>query len=337
MARTSGSPTKRSTTERSRRASPRTIPALDLRPAKGHGFGPLDADLVVAALDDFAPTAIQESSDSIRVFFRAAGERELASTGMRKSRIGGKLHLSPVDVEDEDWARRSQRGLRPVRIGRIVIVPTVASADLPRAAGGQPHARHSPGREKSRAGHARSEAPRRNGRARMTLVIEPSTGFGTGHHATTQLCLEALQTLKLQGRSVLDVGTGSGILALAAARLGAKQVLGIDNDPDAMRAARKNRRLNKHPRVRFTLGDLLSTTLPAADVVTANLTGAQLARASDRLAGAVRPGGTLIVSGVLTEEVGPVRDSFRSLRFAWRRKKGEWAAIGFNRSPRSKV
>lgn len=171
----------------------------------------------------------------------------------------------------------------------------------------------------------------------MVLVIEPSTGFGTGHHATTRLCLEALQTLKLQGLSVLDVGTGSGILALAATLLGAKRVLGVDNDPDAIRAALENRRLNDIRQVRFRLADLLSTTLPVADVVTANLTGAQLVRASDRLAGAVRPGGTLIVSGVLTEEVDAVRESFRSLRMAWRRRRGEWAAIGFNRSSRLKV
>jgi ribosomal protein L11 methylase PrmA len=337
MARTPAAPTTPSTSEASRSSGKRTVPALDLRPASGRWFGPLDKDLILAALDDFGPTALQESPDSIRAFFRGAGERERASMGMREGRIGGRLHLSSVDVEDDDWARRSQRGLRPVQVGRFLIAPTLASSSRLRVADHQRAVTHSSGRERSRARGKKSKARSKPRLASLALVIEPSTGFGTGHHATTRLCLEALQRLKLQRLSVLDVGTGSGILALAATLLGAERVLGVDNDPDAIRAALENRRLNKLRQVRFRLADLLSAALPVADVVTANLTGPQLVRASDRLASAVRPGGTLIVSGVLNEEIGHVCESFGSMQVAWRRRRGEWAAIGFNRSPRPKV
>ncbi len=214
-----------------------------------------------AAIDDFSPTALEERTDSIRVFFSTTSARDNA-----QSALAPEFQVAAIDVPDEDWARRSQADLQPVTVGRLTISPRVtASSDV--------------------------------------IVITPSMGFGTGHHATTRLCLAALQTLDLSNASVLDVGTGSGVLAIAADRLGAARAIGIDHDQDAVQAARENLALNPTARrVSFAVADLRTTALPRAGVVTANLTGALLMETAADLLGAVEDSGTLIVSGLLASE-----------------------------------
>jgi ribosomal protein L11 methyltransferase len=153
-------------------------------------------------------------------------------------------------------------------------------------------------------------------------------GFGTGHHATTRLCLAALQAVDVSGREVLDVGTGSGVLAIAADRLGAARAVGLDYDADAIQSARENLALNPDAgRVTFELVDLTASALPPADIVTANLTGALLVRAAAALAAAVRPGGTLILSGLLAHERDEVRRAFEELAVIWEREEDGWVGI----------
>jgi ribosomal protein L11 methyltransferase len=153
-------------------------------------------------------------------------------------------------------------------------------------------------------------------------------GFGTGHHATTRLCLAALQELDLEGAAVLDVGTGSGILAIAAVSLGARHAHAIDHDPDAVQSAQENLALNPGVgSVTIAIADLDATRLPESDVVTANLTGAVLIRYADPLIGAVKPGGTLIVSGILAPEEDLVRRAFATASLVDRRQEDEWACL----------
>jgi len=161
------------------------------------------------------------------------------------------------------------------------------------------------------------------------IVIEPSMGFGTGHHATTRLCLRALQEMDLTGAEVLDVGTGSGVLAIAACRLGARRATGIDNDADAIRSANDNLQLNAGAGdVNFVLADLaVWLDGPRADVVTANLTGAVLERAATLILATARPGGTLILSGLLTPEQPAVLAAFEAARFADAFDEDGWAAL----------
>jgi len=157
-------------------------------------------------------------------------------------------------------------------------------------------------------------------------------GFGTGHHATTRLCLAALQSFDLRGKFVLDVGTGSGLLAIAASTLGATRALGIDDDADAIQAARENVDANGVTNVELVIADLMNDDLPLADVVLANLTGALLIRAAGRLVTAVRPGGVLILSGILASEGAEVRGAFANQRMLSDVKErqeeaDEWLAI----------
>ncbi len=153
-------------------------------------------------------------------------------------------------------------------------------------------------------------------------------GFGTGHHATTRLCLAALQELDLTDAFVLDVGTGSGVLAIAADRLGARGALGIDLDPDAIQSARENLELNLDVRhVDFEVADVAVAELPQADVVTANLTGALLIRSAGALLGAVRRGGTLIVSGLLAHERDDVVEALAPAAIVWEQEEDGWVGL----------
>jgi ribosomal protein L11 methyltransferase len=287
----------------------RLFPALDIAEAD---------DLVLAALDDFSPTAIEERDAGIRVFFATREHRDQA----REQLTGRQVTAVPVDVPDDDWAARSQQNLTPITVGRITIVPDAASripADT-RSASTDPQ---SPIPAPDAAPDAGSPA----------IVIEPSMGFGTGHHATTRLCLAAMQTLDLRGSVVLDVGTGSGILAIASARLGASRVHAIDVDADAVECARGNLVLNPDARnVTVAIADLSAVTLPISDVVLANLTGATLVRSAGRLLAAAGSEGTLILSGVLAVEEDHVRAAFADAECVRRDQQDEWICLMMKKS-----
>jgi ribosomal protein L11 methyltransferase len=280
-----------------------TYPALDLRFVPGPGAGSLQ-DFLYAELDAFEPLAIQEheSGDGWRVFFRTRAQRNAARAALRAEFRNALVDLSPVDVPDEDWARRSQANLKAVRAGRIVVAPPW---DVPT--------------EDSRTPGAERRTPD------TLIVIEPSTGFGTGHHATTRLCLELLQELDVIGRRVIDVGTGSGVLAIAAAKLGAASVLALDNDSDALRSARENVARNGVD-VDVREGDLARLDAPAADIVLANLTSAVLRRLAGSLTRLAAPDGAVILSGFAPDESPGILSDY-ALAPVKQTREGEWAAI----------
>jgi ribosomal protein L11 methyltransferase len=152
-------------------------------------------------------------------------------------------------------------------------------------------------------------------------------GFGTGHHATTRLCLAALQRIDLRGPSVIDVGTGSGVLAIAARRLGASGVLGIDDDPDAIAAAEANVKLNQQSRIALEIADFRSAKIGQFDLVIANLTGALLIASADRLKSLAIPGGRVILSGFMDHEERGVLRAFGRCALEWRAQEDEWVCV----------
>lgn len=269
----------------------------------------VDGELVLAAADDYSPTAVEERDGRLTLFFADRARRDQAHAA-----IAGRWPqavTTPREVDDEGWARRPQQNLEPVTVGRITLFPNPQSLI--------------------------------RGPSRIAIVIEPSTGFGTGHHATTRLCLEALQAIDLAGTFVLDIGTGSGVLAIAARHLGARGALGIDNDPDAVQAARANLQANPGvDEVAFVEADLASWLgaptpgprpfQPHPDIVTANLTGDALVRAVEWLAASMVSGGSLIVSGLLAAERDEVVAAFAStgrLRVAREREEDGWVGLTF--------
>jgi len=281
-------------------------------------------ELVAAALDDFSPQAIEDLAERPlppgglwdptfppipepeptplhwRVFFDADDTRDRAAAALAAEWPG--LQLTAVDVPDEDWAARSQQSLTAVSAGRFIVAPPW---DLPA-----------------------DPAP-----ATTVIVIEPSMGFGTGHHPTTRLCLRLLSDLDLTGRRVLDLGTGSGVLAMAAALSGASDVVGIDVDQDAIDAARASAALNPlPPAIRFETSDFRSAPPELADLVLANLTGGMLRTTAERLMSFLRPGGVLIVSGFDESEEAAVRVAFAPLQIAERLEEASWVAIRFRQN-----
>ena len=257
------------------------------------------ADLVLAAADDYSPTAVEERDGALRVFFSTPDTRDRAFAA-----LSHRFTLTRVDVDDEDWARRGQPDLPPIVVGRVVVYSTLSALPAPPALPASP------------------AFP-----AQLALVIPPSMGFGTGHHATTRLCLAALQSIDLREKVVLDVGTGSGLLAIAAATLGAARAIGTDDDADAIQAATENLELNHVTNVELVVSDVMTEPLPAADVVVANLTGALIVRVAPRLLAALRPGGVLILSGILAAERDDIRHAFANQTFVDVVQQDEW--LGF--------
>lgn len=271
-------------------ADAKTWPALSLRSTAV--FPVAAEDALAAVVDDFAPVAIQDlttlplppgglwdptfppppdpppSPLQWRVFFAAADQRDMAAAAI--ARVFPALAISREDISDDDWAARSQRELTAVRAGRFIVAPPW---DLP------------------------------HGSDAAVIVIEPSRGFGTGHHASTRLCLRALSEVEVHGKRVLDLGTGSGVLAMAAFISGAREVIAVDIDQDAIDSARQSAYLN--PRIgaiHWFVGDFRTPGWDALaggafDVVLANLTGGMLISSAQRIRDLLARDGVLICSG----------------------------------------
>jgi len=168
------------------------------------------------------------------------------------------------------------------------------------------------------------------------VVLNPGLSFGTGHHATTSFCLrEVVRFARGGGGSVLDMGTGSGILAIAAAKLGCAPIEAFDFDPESVRVAMSNARQNRVPhRINLFKADV--TRLPLRpvrkfDLVCANLISNLLVAERKRIAARVGPGGTLVLAGILRIEFSKVRDAFESLglKLIRQREEKEWASGAF--------
>jgi ribosomal protein L11 methyltransferase len=223
--------------------------------------------------------------------------RHLASRLPESSRDSLAIALVP----DEDWMERWRQSLSPFRVGNsFLVIPT--SCD--------------------------TTGIHQDGRTR--IFIEPGMAFGTGTHESTQLCLRALETMKVAGKAVLDVGTGAGILSIAAVLLGAKQVWACDVDATATRVAMENFALNQvSERVRVWTGSLNALHQQAVDIGVANLTARIFERLWPDLERTLPPGSHLICSGILREQEDDFKAQMRQHRFAVEREDvaGDWVGI----------
>lgn len=203
-----------------------------------------------------------------------------------------------------DWVERFREGFRAFSCGRFWIAPEWETAKPP-------------------AGLLR-------------LTVDPGRAFGTGTHETTRLCLAALEEAapaRAPGDRLLDVGTGSGILAIAAALLGWRHVAGVEVDPEALESARVHARLNG-ARPAFVLGDGGAAFRPRSfQLILANITAPLLRARCGELGALLAPGGTLVLSGLLTEDAPDVAAAYESLGRVDTRADGEWSALRIRSRP----
>lgn len=268
---------------------------------------PLDdarREALLLDVDDCRPSALDEDETTVSLHFGSGADRDAAAQLLAGRGWPALAAFSSEDVPDEGWAARSQANLPAVRVGRLVVAPPW---DVPAAA---------------------------DAADAIVIEVEPSTGVGTGHHQSTRLCLRALQNLPVAGARVLDIGTGSGVLAVAAVRLGATEALGIDNDPDAIESADDTLRRNGFGGdgpVRIELRGLDDPTLVPADVVTANLTGALLRQQGARVQQLIAPGGRVVLSGFTEDEARWVRDAFPDCELEATYEEEFWVAYVLRR------
>jgi ribosomal protein L11 methyltransferase len=232
---------------------------------------------LIDALIAHGSNGVHEDSGSLVAYYRSESldeatlRRALAIADER-----AELDIQPVD--DADWARRWQSGIGAHRIGRLTVMPPWLAE---RADDGS------------------------------TIVIDPGMGFGTGEHPTTRCSLELLSQVVRPGDLVVDAGTGSGVLAIAAAKLGARWIAAIEIDADAIGNAEHNVALNSvGDRVRVIEGDaaLLLPILAPVDLIVANIISSVGAEMLPTMASALAPAGRVVVSGILVEEQKPMAD-----------------------------
>jgi len=248
--------------------------------------GPEGRDLLIAELWDAGSAGIVELDDSrLRAFF----DDEDAHAAL-EARFAP---FQPVyrREEERDWVAYSREDWRPILAGaRFFLVPEWRDDPAP------------PGR--------------------FRIAVNPGMAFGTGVHETTQLCIEALERRVRPGLAVLDVGTGSGILAEVAELLGAERVLACDNDPIAVAVARGNLRTPL-----LFVGSADAVDARAADILVANISPEAVVALAPEFRRVLRPGGLAILSGFETHEVEAVRAALPGGSVKELCTKGAWALI----------
>ncbi len=270
------------------------------------------ADVLASELCEAFGVSVEFVPGGLRVYLR---EDRFAEDRERLLRIVEAVEAQPGEaprkisfsgVPDEDWSRKWKEHFKPLQVGhRFLVTPTW------------------------------EPEPRDSGR--LIIRIDPGRAFGTGHHETTRLCLEWLESLPWKGSSppasLLDVGTGSGILAIGGALLGFTEIVGLDNDPEAVETAKENVLLNGlSGRIRLLCAQPEEQG-GQFDAVISNIESGPLIRMAKAIASRVRAGGKLALSGILAEQADGVLSEYVRLGLApaGRNAAGEWVLLSFTK------
>lgn len=257
----------------------------------------------VTVVSVYLPKRIEWNSK--RKALLAAGLADLRTIGLDM----GPCTVETGSVRRQDWAESWKKHFKPISISkRLLIKP--------------------------------SWIKRRRLKNQSVVILDPGLSFGTGNHPTTSFCLHEVVKCLNPGpaQSMWDVGTGSGILAIAAAKLGFAPIHAIDFDPESVRVAKENAISNRvMEKIRLSRRDLTKIPplgRPQYHLICANLISTLLLSQRDKLVCRLRPGGTLVLAGILKEEFAQVRDFYcqAGLRFVHDQVDGEWCSGAFTRA-----
>ena len=275
--------------------------------------GPETVDILAVEFAEAFGVSVEYISGGIRIYLdsaRFADEKERLRQIVDSAPAlpdEGVIGLAVSEIPDEDWSRTWKEHFKPLQVGRRFLVSPTWEAV-----------------------HCDPE--------RLIIRIDPGRAFGTGHHESTRLCLEWLEScreldLGSSGMSLLDLGTGSGILAIGAALLGFEEVVGIDNDPEAVKVAKENILLNGLSEKIRLLCATPEGVSGSFDVVISNIESKPLIRMSETIASKVRAEGLLALSGILIEQADEVVAEYekRGLRPAGVKTAGEWVLLAFQK------
>ena len=270
-----------------------------------HGYGGVAVELEGGFNPDEGESASDESTAVLRSYLpidrTTASSREQIRVAV--DLISLLCPLPPIEervIDEHEWLESWKDHFTLLHVGRLVVRPSWMEYE---AADGE-----------------------------VVIGMDPGMAFGTGHHPTTRMCLAEVDRLVQPGMSVLDVGTGSGILSIAAAKLGADRVHALDVDPVAVRAARANVRDNglRH-RVTLEERDLSADTESPGefDLVVANLYTNVILKLAPALAAHAAAGGALVVSGIMAERAAEVEHALDDAGCSVERteREGDWAAL----------
>ena len=255
----------------------------------------------IAHVDLIEQELLDQPRDIVKVhMYLAPDENPAEILPLFRERLdaaGIPYELTTAGVEQEDWQNAWKKYYHAMDIGsRLAIVPGWESYDTDR----------------------------------IRITLDPGLAFGTGTHETTSLCLELLDELVQGGERVLDVGTGSGILAIAALKLGAREADGVDIDPMCVRTAGENARRNGvNDRFRVLVGDLSDKAEGTYDIITANIVAAAILSLAPAVPALMAPGAKFICSGIIDTRKDEVLDGLRAngLNPVKIREKRGWVCI----------
>ncbi len=285
-----------------------------------------DEDQAVAALWEAGTAGVEvrpAPGGRVRLLAYFEGEATFPSAGLPASSglstgpllsgrglLPASATVEPAEVEDVDWVARFRESFHAFRAGRFLVVPLWET----RGERPSPHAQLSP----PEAGRTSPD----------TLVVDPGRAFGTGTHETTRLCLAALEDLASRrplGRT-LDLGAGTGLLAIAAGRFGAAPVVAADLDPEATASSRHHSRLNGAPLHVVRADGGRGFRARSFDLVLANLMALLLVDRAAEIRALLAPGGALVLSGLLVDDVPFVRDAFAACGLTAGARDGDTAS-----------